>query len=430
MSSSSSESEEEPKKVQKTQNDSDKNLLEIDLEKLEPLSKKQLRLLKKGKINKDKTGEVKASKKLRLVHASTDDLVEDANNSGSEGEKDGEKAKKTKSDFSVWIGNLSFDTKADDIRRFIVAKTAKYGDNKSAEDGEDEDEDEEDNSSKSNRNGSTKSKVVVTEKDITRIKLPLAPQRGGAPGDNRGGFKKIRGFAYVDLKTQEQVETVVGLSEEYLNGRNLLIKDSKSFEGRPAVVTSSGDDKGAALSKNPPSRILFVGNLGFDTTDDALETHFQHCGDIIKIRMATFEDSGNCKGFAFVDFKDIEGATEAIKDKSCRKMGGRFLRMEFGQDRSQRTKQEKHNTGDAPFTRRNVGERESSERSAVSSYPTPATDSYEDRPKRRHDSYKSQDRRTNDFSANKRLKPGLALATAQRAKTSILPSTGKKVVFD
>jgi hypothetical protein len=41
-------------------------------------------------------------------------------------------------------------------------------------------------------------------------------------------------FAYVDLLTQEAMDTVISRSEENFDGRNLLIKNGKSFEGRPA----------------------------------------------------------------------------------------------------------------------------------------------------------------------------------------------------
>src|ERR1700721_2656366 len=57
--------------------------------------------------------------------------------------------------------------------------------------------------------------------------------------DNQRGmdlyFKIVNGrFAYVDLLTKEAMEKVISRSEENFDGRNLLIKNGKSFEGRPA----------------------------------------------------------------------------------------------------------------------------------------------------------------------------------------------------
>lgn len=41
-------------------------------------------------------------------------------------------------------------------------------------------------------------------------------------------------FAYVDLGSEEVMERVISRSEEVFEGRNLLIKNGKSFVGRPA----------------------------------------------------------------------------------------------------------------------------------------------------------------------------------------------------
>ena len=41
----------------------------------------------------------------------------------------------------------------------------------------------------------------------------------------------------MDLATREAMEKVIARSEETFDGRRLLIKDGKNFEGRPAVRT-------------------------------------------------------------------------------------------------------------------------------------------------------------------------------------------------
>lgn len=97
-------------------------------------------------------------------------------------------------------------------------------------------------------------------------------------------FAQNRGFAYVDFEDPVGVTTAIAMSEQNLDGRRLLIKDSKSYEGRPKSVAteavaaeaaaSSGGDKSMSKTarkildrqKNPPAPTLFVGNLGFETT--------------------------------------------------------------------------------------------------------------------------------------------------------------------
>lgn len=41
-------------------------------------------------------------------------------------------------------------------------------------------------------------------------------------------------FAYVDFTSKEAMDKVISRSEEAFDGRRLLIKNAKSFEGRPA----------------------------------------------------------------------------------------------------------------------------------------------------------------------------------------------------
>lgn len=348
--------------------------LEIDLAAGVPLSKKQQRALKKGKLDLEKLSKKNPAPRPILT-----------------AEEEAEEAAKTKkSPFGVWVGNLSFDTSKEDITRFIMAKTALFVAFKDSEKDDD--------------------LVAVENIDMTRVNVPKK--------DN-----KIKGFAYVDLPSIKHVNAVVSLSESQLNGRKLLIKNSTSFEGRPKPQS----DQEKAISKNPPSRILFVGNLSFDTTQDNLEEHFRHCGEIVKIRMATFQDTGKCKGFAFVDFKDEAGATTALKSKLARELINRPLRMEYGEDRSKRTPNQKKREQIDAYRAANgqseyVGPDEAESAPVARERPVVARERTAAPPKKR--TFRD------DSNANKRVKSSVALATAQRASQAIVPSAGKKTTFD
>ncbi|CAI4731827.1 BFH_collapsed_G0045720.mRNA.1.CDS.1 [Saccharomyces cerevisiae] len=366
--------------------------IEIDLKSSIPLSKKQKRLLRRGKITLEELNakynidpksieEYKEDAEKKKSGASEKDAQgEESTINTPTGDESGEVVKKKKKDenkYGVWIGNLSFDTTKDDLVRFFIAKT---------KDNEDE-------------------KSRVTEQDITRLSMP----RVAAKNSNA---MKNKGFCYMFFKNVEQMKAVLELSESHLNGRNMLIKDSENYSGRP------DKDDLVAMSKNPPSRILFVGNLSFDVTDDLLRKHFQHCGDIVKIRMATFEDSGKCKGFAFIDFKNEEGSTNALKDKSCRKIAGRPLRMEYGEDRSKRQVRKKvENVSRNNSSSFDISNNKGYDRAGQDNGSKPE--------------YKrSNANRRPPVDSNNRTKSSVALATAQRGSAAIVPSQGKKVKFD
>lgn len=366
--------------------------IEIDLKSSIPLSKKQKRLLRRGKVTLEEL-----NAKYNIDPKSIEEYKEDAEKkksgvsekdaqgeesttntpTGDESDEVVKKKKKDENKYGVWIGNLSFDTTKDDLVRFFIAKT---------KDNEDE-------------------KSRVTEQDITRLSMP----RVAAKNSNA---MKNKGFCYMFFKNVEQMKAVLELSESHLNGRNMLIKDSENYSGRP------DKDDLVAMSKNPPSRILFVGNLSFDVTDDLLRKHFQHCGDIVKIRMATFEDSGKCKGFAFIDFKNEEGSTNALKDKSCRKIAGRPLRMEYGEDRSKRQVRKKvENVSRNNSSSFDISNNKGYDRAGQDNGSKPE--------------YKrSNANRRPPVDSNNRTKSSVALATAQRGSAAIVPSQGKKVKFD
>jgi len=122
--------------------------------------------------------------------------------------------------------------------------------------------------------------------DITRMNLPKGS------GTNRKGNK---GFAYVDFSSAEAQENAIKLSEDELDGRKVLIKSSKSYEGRPAVSKGATIEK-SLKQKHAVSPTLFVGNLSFQTTREGLQKLFGDVGEIRKVRLATFEDTGKCKG--------------------------------------------------------------------------------------------------------------------------------------
>ncbi|KAK8071454.1 Nucleotide-binding- alpha-beta plait [Apiospora hydei] len=148
--------------------------------------------------------------------------------------------------------------------------------------------------------------------------------------DNSGGAIKTenitrnRGFAYVDFDTEAAAMAALSLTETELNGRNVLIKKATNFEGRPeknAETDAPADGEadgnaaanGAAAKKSAPSRKIYVGNLGFQTTEDDLRHNFDKCGEIDWVKVATFEDTGKCKGYGWVKFKEPEAADWGVK---------------------------------------------------------------------------------------------------------------------
>ncbi|KAG6379012.1 hypothetical protein JVT61DRAFT_13303 [Boletus reticuloceps] len=418
----------------------------------------QRRQKKRQKLNQAALTSESASprKKRKLDDGSPSSVHVDVNANANANAKAATKTKSTpatddhrrqKHQNSIWVGNLSFWTTQDALRGFF--------------DG------------------------VGT---ITRVHMPM--RRGKQTQDEN------MGFAYVDFETPDAKIIAIALSEGQLDSRNLLIKDGDDFTGRPVKskterseetghgeggkvtkIATTAQGKGLSKTaqkilraqKQPPAPTLFLGNLGFETTEESIRELFEahrywghkdkdkgkgvdikaegqeesQGGDaakskdvwIRKIRMGTFEDSGTCKGFAFVDFTSIEHATEALVNPRNHRLNGRDLVVEYASPDAVRR-------GGGP--RHPKGEQDQKSRSGSGKAPqkdsvnTPY--SKQRKPQRHTKQGDGEDAEAaeipaetttprHDWSHTRRTKPGAALAHALRQSAAILPGQGQKIVF-
>lgn len=81
---------------------------------------------------------------------------------------------------------------------------------------------------------------------------------------------------------------------------------------------------------------LYVGNLSYDTTEDALRTLFAEFGEVESARVITDRYSGRSKGFAFVEMAAEEAAQEAIGALNGKAVDGREIRVDKAKPRTER----------------------------------------------------------------------------------------------
>jgi len=82
---------------------------------------------------------------------------------------------------------------------------------------------------------------------------------------------------------------------------------------------------------------LFVGNLGFDTTDDTLRQAFLEFGEVTDAKVIVDRDSGRSRGFAFVTMATDEQAQKAISQMDGRILDGRQVRVNEAVERKPRS---------------------------------------------------------------------------------------------
>ncbi len=72
---------------------------------------------------------------------------------------------------------------------------------------------------------------------------------------------------------------------------------------------------------------LYVGNLPFSTSEEALNEAFGQCGAVSSVKIITDKATGRSKGFAFVEMSTDEEAQKAIDTLNGTELDGRSLKI-------------------------------------------------------------------------------------------------------
>jgi len=86
---------------------------------------------------------------------------------------------------------------------------------------------------------------------------------------------------------------------------------------------------------------VFVGNLPFETTDEELRDLFSTCGSVELVSIPINKETGQPRGFAFVDLASKEEVQTAIDSLAGSEFGGRSLRVNTSLPKDEAKKQTK-----------------------------------------------------------------------------------------
>jgi RNA recognition motif-containing protein len=80
---------------------------------------------------------------------------------------------------------------------------------------------------------------------------------------------------------------------------------------------------------------IYVGNLPFSATEDQIHEIFSAYGTVEKVSLITDRETGQSRGFGFVEM--ASGGREAIAALDQRDMGGRALTVNEARPREERS---------------------------------------------------------------------------------------------
>ncbi|EGG11009.1 uncharacterized protein MELLADRAFT_115371 [Melampsora larici-populina 98AG31] len=338
--------------------------------------------------------------------------------------------KATKGEYGIWVGNLLFTTTQSDLETFFSSCGR-----------------------------------------ITRFNFPTKPHTPIKPNQRNPGY------AYIDFESEEGMKKALQKTESLLGGRKLLIKRSNDYCGRPKKGIEhdgvkdggigwgeKGPVKGLDRMAKPAVACLFLGNLSFESTSESIMKHFKsnhqtstsnqaQADDpaIRQIRLGTFEDSGKCKGFGFLDFRDTHSATQALMNKKNHRYLGRQIKVEYASEEAARRGGGSHaslnrnkSKSQSNHSNSNSNSKQTQRKEFKPRVDQSRIDQLKDVEKlekienmeriekvEKIDPQQVQEVRTKK-SFQGRLTPGAALANAQRAPTGIIRNpekVGKKIVF-
>ena len=81
---------------------------------------------------------------------------------------------------------------------------------------------------------------------------------------------------------------------------------------------------------------IFVGNLDWATTEDALRELFEPFGTVERVQLITDRETGRPRGFGFVEMPNATEAQAAIDGLNGTVLGGRALTVNEARPREER----------------------------------------------------------------------------------------------
>ncbi|MFW6292977.1 MAG: RNA recognition motif domain-containing protein [Spirochaetota bacterium] len=81
---------------------------------------------------------------------------------------------------------------------------------------------------------------------------------------------------------------------------------------------------------------LYVGNLNYRTEQESLRSLFTQFGEVVSATILSDRDTGQSRGFGFVEMADQNAANAAVQGLNGSEFEGRMLKVNEARERSNR----------------------------------------------------------------------------------------------
>lgn len=159
---------------------------------------------------------------------------------------------------------------------------------------------------------------------------------------------RSKGFGYVEYSSPAEAQAALAMSGTEIEGMAVNVDISQPrVERAPRQYQSAGGAGGSGggyqapreprtYPKSEPSTTVFIGNLSFQATEQDIASQFAQCGPINQIRLPRYHDTGKMKGYAYLEFQDLDSATKCINLQDVQ-IANRPVRLDYSQPRPDRS---------------------------------------------------------------------------------------------
>jgi len=141
----------------------------------------------------------------------------------------------------------------------------------------------------------------------------------------------IKGFGFLEFSNESEVDNALKtLQGSEMGGMSLLLDYSGAKSSKPKFDRSYGDSQRSSGAEPGKTKVLFVKNLSWSLTTDTLRDAFEGAVDA---RIAMFSDTGNSRGFGFVEFPSGEAAQSAHDAMQGQEVDGRAITIDYATEK-------------------------------------------------------------------------------------------------
>ena len=157
---------------------------------------------------------------------------------------------------------------------------------------------------------------------------------------------RSRGFGYCDFTSSDEAKKLLDLTGSELDGREIRCDMSSGTPGGGRGGNRGGRGRGTPRGRGgrggtpgsgqqydneTPTKLLMVKNLSYDTDNDSLAAAFPGANDA---RVVYDRETQKPRGFAFVEFDDVEQAKKARSKMLGKDLDGRNINVVFATPKS------------------------------------------------------------------------------------------------